>query len=212
MVVHREIQLGNVRIWSFSGHKLSGVPQDADICRMTESDFGVADKALAIAARRSGRTAPSGPKSAYIPNLLRRNFKFYIARDADAVFAVANLRPSGLCPLDTRVEGGTGWTCQLFADKFLASPATQAAFRAGANDVPVPIYLFSGSKWMQCSFHQEVGSGTSSSTKAPALELRWKGIDGAPPRPSSFRCYAGVGTRKLICSAEEMIKALFHSH
>ena len=103
-----------VRVWSFECHERHVAPaSDTEVICLQPSVAAEADNALLNAARCLSRKLPH---KEYVRNLLRRNY--CIARDSNVLFAVSDKQPPVSAPTaSVAVAGGTGWTCQLFADK-----------------------------------------------------------------------------------------------
>lgn len=178
-----------VEIMSFEGHKMK-IPSGASVQLLTANDIRAADAALATAASRLRRPMASG-RNLYVRNLLRRNHTI-VAR-ADALFAVGSLeekRPAALSSV--QVAGGTGWSCQLFAD---VQPSALAA---------LDLFLFDQrcQSWFQCRM-----------TAAAGRPLCWAAISLAEivSRRSRWRRIAAVGTRKLSQNGRTAIKAVLES-
>lgn len=171
-----------VEIMSFEGHKAK-VPNGATLHKLTDNTTRAADAALAIAAKRLRRPLPS-TRNLYVRNLLRRNHS--IVNGADALLAVGSLDkkvPNG--DKGVGVIGGTGWSCQLFADAQPTTPAT------------LDMFLFDqdAQSWFQCC----MGVGRELSWVASsALGRRWQHI-------------AVIGTRKLSSCGRQAINVVVKS-
>lgn len=145
-----------VTVFSFKGrtkHFDTSTHSNADITvyLMNDEEKIKADIALKLAASRLKKAMA---KAIYSANLLRRNF--LIADLADVMIAMGVLE----CELDASpttgisVEGGTGWTCQLFANK-LAGIGTPNERRFGTRALPLFLYSERHSTWAQCHVHSD---------------------------------------------------------
>lgn len=100
-----------VRAFSFQGHKT----ESTNKIILTESQLLEGHQSLLIANETLKRWYPGKP---WVNNLLRRNF--YQIRDAQAVFAIAQIDQVGW----KTVDGGTGWAVEM------------------AKNQKVPVYVF----------------------------------------------------------------------
>lgn len=166
----------------------AGATNDAD--NDDDADAGAAQRAIQTAARHLCRQVPKRP---FVLQLMRRNYA--IAQAADALYAVGHLETPKVprsqqdaLALSVRVDGGTGWTCQMFADRFpLESPGV------------LPLFLFDVRRkmWLQC---------TRTSTSA----LEWTAYAQASlvPHLQHFQAVAGIGSRMLTPEGEAAIREL----
>ena len=182
-----------VRVFSFADHKRAlGHPhstkwEELNLKTANKGALAEMTEKLAVAAKRLQKAAPN--MRTYPGKLVARNW--LIAKNASAMFAItqelASLTPSNLC---VGVDGGTGWACQLFADRHLTPFSTNRE---------IPLFLFAQSPgrgaWYQCTIRDR---------NYAWVEL---GEDG-PPRPETFDTYAGVGTRTLSEAGKQAIRRL----
>jgi hypothetical protein len=123
--------------YSFDGHQFAG---PIHWKRVIHADNLVAVlkhvKFAGIKMRREGALSANW----YTRSLFCRNY--YQVKDAERVYAVGMINQS-----TGYVEGGTGWACQMFIDRF-------------PGDTPVPIYIYEliekwwytwdGRAWVAC--------------------------------------------------------------
>jgi hypothetical protein len=167
-----------VNVKSFTTHKVSsGHPASAKIERLPSHVLGQASDALRKAARHLGKSVPD--PGCYTFNLLARNY--FIVKDVPVLFAVARL--TSLEPSDgfIGVEGGTGWGCQIFTDRFL-------------HDGPIPLYVHSANGWYQC---HRVGA-----------RVQWRQCPHVPS-PLAFSSFGGIGTRTPSAEDSTAISSIF---
>lgn len=186
-----------VDIMSFPGHRASAPPGTAvRHTPVTAATAGAADAALSQAAKGLMRPAPS-TRTLYVHGLLRRNYA--IVADADALFAVGRLSrgaKSGPPTTSVNVDGGTGWACQLFADRIPATPTKLDMF----------LYDQGEKAWFKCSMGSE-------------RQLRWTAVATAAtaatpaiiPRRRHWRRIAVIGTRQLTSCGRQAIAGLVAS-
>jgi len=179
-----------VKVQSFSGHKMPPHPVKTSVVQLSASDMQAAQKPLTEAARQLGKGAPKSGN--YIYNLLARNYS--IARSVEAMYAVARL--SSLAPLNgaVGVDSGTGWACQLFANLL------------SSHDGPMPLFVFNTSSspaqgWYQCHATRNAGM----------RRLTWQACP-LPLHPSTFRTFAGVGSRDLSPDGETAIAQIMKAN
>ena len=174
-----------VRVMSFAGHKVAPQhPHEAAFKHLKESDIQAARKCLAVAARQLGKGAPN--PASYTGKLLARNFN--IAKTAEAMYAVGSLLTLNPLNGSVGVDGGTGWACQLFANRL--GPTVDGA---------LPLFLFSTTSvpargWYQCFVARGAG-------------YAWHPCP-VPPSPTTFSVFAGVGTRQMTPEGSNAIAEL----
>lgn len=98
-------------VFSFDAH-LVAIPPGVNVHVLSKDQCAKADLAIKKAARTLRR---SSSRNKYVTNLFRRNAA--IAGSCDMLLAVAIVTPQGN---GVHIAGGTGWTCQMFADRFPA--------------------------------------------------------------------------------------------
>jgi hypothetical protein len=182
---------------SFTGHHSTLPPLaykklSVDLIDNTEA----AKEPLRVAGGRLGRTVGTDSR---IVSLLSRNY--YQIKDVEAVYAVGDFDKGGWIRKDSvGVDGGTGWTCQMFFDRFFdeftSSPDTRRF---------IPLYFFSQAQgaWFQCELRDSI---VDFEKQIHGCVPQWHKIE-APPKPSGN--YAGIGTRQLKCNGKEAIHSLF---
>jgi hypothetical protein len=125
-----------ITVCTFLGHRLPPrllTMKPTPTCmQISLSELRAAGPAIDVAAQRMGKHTP-GPGSR---NLIARNH--LLASMADCLVAVGTLLPTGSAD-SVCVDGGTGWTVQMFADRF--EPLTA--------DTLLNAFFFDGTKWMQ---------------------------------------------------------------
>lgn len=180
-----------VTMWTFHGHNRPKLPLHVVIRVLSPQGIVEADSAIRIAGSRLGRTAKFKP---YTENLLRRNFA--ITRDATTLYAVGTIAapPPGkeTNPLSVNVSGGTGWSCQMFADKYIEDMSV-------GSKIILPMFLFDQGQaaWYQCF----------ASRDTTCTQLTWQKLT-LLCKPSGV--FAGVGTRQLNDAGRNAIIGLFN--
>lgn len=182
-----------VVVWSFHQHRIDAqiLAKCTNVQRLTDLNIGELRAPLQTTACRVKKCLPTS--TTYTFRLLARNY--CIARDADAMYAVGTLQKVHSGCSSVGIDGGTGWVCQLFADKWMPLDAPPKI------NGDIPLYFFSVDShevpcgWYHC--HIEDGGG-----------VLWKKIE-RPPHPSKFATYAGVGTRNLVKAGADAIDAVF---
>lgn len=119
------------------------------------------------------------PKPGYGKKFVQRNY--YQVRYADAVYAVG-WKSTKKCLLD--IEGGTGWSCQLYVNRF------QPLGPEPASQCRLYFYEQQSNQWLRWQ----------------PLSSEWEPLI-APPRPAGH-C-AGVGSRSLTQDGARVIECLF---
>ena len=172
-------------IISFEGHR-ARVPSRTTthlrtvVLSRTELQCENVRNRLRDAAKRLQKRVPS--PGTFTFNLLARSA--HAVYMCDALFAVGRRVPvAGRLARATGVDGGTGWTCEMFASR-----------AATEKDTKLAMFLFdmNQSAWFEWKLEAAC----------------WVPIE-APPRPSSFARWSGVGSRELTKSGEDAIKRLF---
>jgi hypothetical protein len=163
---------GTWEVHSFAGHKHVPLP-DEWLRRMSPSDVPDANEALKTAARALGKRLPES--DSYTHNLLRRNYA--IAKDVNALFAIACLEEDEQNRHAIGVQGGTGWTCQLFA-------------QLHAQCGPLSLYVCDRGTWHQC-------------TRTADLRFVWTKC-GCPLISNTGR-FGFIGTRNMTMTEEQAI-------
>lgn len=158
--------------WSFSGHKSKMIDS---VYKLTVEHLEQANSPLIRANRSLLRSYPT--KSEKTNNLLRRNF--YQVRWSESVYAVSTFNDDSSM---LKIDGGTAWACQMYADRFL--------FDQEPFDL-CKMYFFdqNSQQWYQ-------------------WRKIWSKID-RPPAPS--RVYAGIGTRNLNSAGRLAIANLYNT-
>lgn len=174
-------------MWTFSGHKRTALDSSIAVRLLSQADRSEADAALAVAGKRLGRKTFAGSTD-YVKDLLRRNYT--IARDSQAVCAVAKRNKKAATALSVNVSGGTGWTCQLFFDLYLAKHNDEHQ-----KSLAIPLYLHD-QEWLQC-FAVDTGRN-----KKRAL---WKSIEPEKMLLANL-VVGGVGTRSVSSTGTKAIR------
>jgi hypothetical protein len=184
-----------VVVHSFPGHHLAtDHPSGITVTSLSNADKAEAHVPISVAASRLGKSMPTK----YTGLLIMRNYK--IANTCRAMYAVANFTGKQMHPLDIGVLGGTGWACQLYADRHHRHSNASRA---------IPLFLYH-----QCN------TSTAGCDQAQMRSTGWYEchVDGdafvwkpcsAVPRPSGFDIVAGVGTRELTAQGRAEIDRLF---
>jgi hypothetical protein len=159
-----------LEVMTFAGHKAS-VPARAIAIRLTDADKYAAGTTLIVAADRLRRRL-SLTRNVYVANLLRRNHR--IVRNAGALFAIGTLDQGKNASLSVNVAGGTGWSCQLFAD----------AQRSCQGKLNMFLFDQTSQQWHQC-------------VMGPGRCFSWSRIPASGPLLCTWSRVAVVGTRKL---------------
>lgn len=156
--------------WIFSGYKSK---MTANLYKLTVDHLEQADLPLARANKSLLRSFPT--KSEQTNNLLRRNF--YQVRWSESVYAVSKFNQDNSM---LKIDGGTAWACQMYADRFLFDREPFELCK---------MYFFDQitEQWFQWN-------------------KIWSKID-EPPTPSGI--YAGIGTRKLNSAGKRAIESLY---
>jgi len=169
----------SVQVKSFSGHKVvSRHPIHTVIQRLSREELTEASPFLVRAATKLGKSLP--PADSYTMRLLSRNW--HIVREASAVYAVGRLASKNPAAGSTGVEGGTGWGCQLFADKF------------EDDSGPIPLYLLAQGGWFQCNVTNKT--------------FQWIPC-AAVPSPLAFPQVAGIGSREITPAQINAMHSIF---
>jgi len=171
-----------VKIWSFDGHWIDKNVYMAEIAKLGDKERKLANGLLAQAAKDIGRHIPH--KGA---DLLRRNVM--VALEAEKMYAVAPLEPRKKTKNSIGVDGGTGWTCQLFVNMLRDKLDPE-----NKSPVYLPLFLFTH-KWKQSVYVEG--------------EFTWE-----DPIPDVFRpsgVVAGVGARALSESGKRAIEDLMRN-
>lgn len=96
--------------WSFPKHKSK---LKSNLVQLTEDHLVSVDPYIIRANKSIIRKFPTN--SNYTNNLLRRNY--YQVRWSESVYAVSKFDDNSKSLL--KVDGGTAWACQMYADRFL---------------------------------------------------------------------------------------------
>jgi len=169
-----------VQVASFAGHRRHG-PAD-EVTLLTPRDLARGSVDVQRAAQALGRSA--APRSAYVRQLVARNR--LVARAAAVVAVVERAPHRSRRPWDCGVEGGTGWTCQLYLDRFRGAP----------DSAVLLVYAQDTRQWARARVCHD--------------DVRWHPVD----HPAQALALAGaaslaaVGTRKLDASGRAAIQAL----
>lgn len=139
-----------VTIWSFTGHDIDYKPSEDIISALhirllSESEKTDADVALEKARVGLGRWLPRGE---FVRNLLRRNY--CIARDADCMLAIGRLTTQ-VRGGSVRIDGGTGWACQLFANKFVVESRAVKVPEVNDGLHDIPLFVCDKGVWHRCA-------------------------------------------------------------
>lgn len=161
----------NFVVWSFDSHHVGKMPDGITIKYVQKADRQNALPEMRRAASALGKLLPHNP---YTVNLMTRNY--CIARDSDVIIAVAP-RSRTQKKFSVGVEGGTGWTCQFFLQKYLFS----AFFKSSREKLKIPIFLFDCGKWYACFYQNE--------------HVAWE--ETTRPDISGFDRCGFIGTREL---------------
>lgn len=146
------------------------------IC-LHEDVLEAATPQLRIAAKHLGKHMP---RPGYGKRLIQRNF--YQIWKADSVYAIGwKTQDSSLL----QVEGGTGWTCQLYVQRF------QPLGSEPAQDCHLYLYEMATASWWQWD----------------CITSKWNALFTGPPRPTGV-C-AGIGSRSMNPEGTTAIQALF---
>jgi hypothetical protein len=148
-----------VRAYSFPGHKFTG-PKYWRVERQLADFEGTPLQRAKLAGMKLGRVGALA-HNWYFRALLCRNY--FQVEFADRLYAIGFIDPkTGI------VEGGTGWTVQMFLDKF------QGNLPEGAKHFPAYIYDLRQHWWYAFD------------------GLQWSACFTMPPAPEGH--YAGIGT------------------
>jgi hypothetical protein len=120
------------KVMSFEGHRAS-TPKDAMVVRLTEEELQSAVPALVNASIALHKSMPS-PGGGAIRYLQR---DWFIAKDADVLFAIGKKLERGY---GIGVDGGTGWTCQMFFNRMKENPSLR-----------MWLYDMLSMKWLGCN-------------------------------------------------------------
>lgn len=144
---------------------------------MSEEQLAAADPALKQAAKHVRKHMP---RPGYVRKLLQRNW--HQVRDVDRVYAIGWIIPDNSL---LHVEGGTGWTCQMYVQRF--EPW------GSESHTKCVLYLYdqANKEWLQW---------------LPQCR-QWSVLPTGPPRPAG-KC-AGIGSRNLTPEGAAAIAALF---
>lgn len=176
-----------VTIWSFPGHS-SNHPPECAVEHLLPRHFETVDRKLAIAAGRLGRRVSSKP---YIRNLIRRNCP--ITGHCKTLYAIGGFEPrtEKRHPLSVGVKGGTGWTCQMFADRMYSNMRDLE----GGQELPMYLYSQDVKQWYRCTVCKTL----------LGIKYEWRSC--TPPTPAGS--FAGIGTRHLTSDGRNAIRKLF---
>lgn len=183
---------------------------------MKALDRANADRALEAAARNRRQELPDGRHASreHVRNLLRRHA--CLARSVQALFAVGCFTAARRSHGDTGVDGGTGWACQLFADRMAQLSARQleadgAAARRRGTPIPeydMPLWVYAQREgtvsWWQCNFKARPGM-------EPAHGYFWTRCPATSDLFGSFRAIGCVGSHRLKFGFRA-IQRLFQQH
>lgn len=154
-----------VNVMSFGRHDRRSAGGDRDVLlELSNTQLWTAQAPVRMAGQHLGRRAgirgATAAKLSYRDKLLCRNW--HIVKDATHLLAVGTLTGAAQhhC-MDVGVDGGTGWSCQLFADaavaRIVAAGAGQrlaSAHKGGGVTSAVPlnmhVYDQQRRRWYQC--------------------------------------------------------------
>lgn len=174
-------KVASVSVWTFAGHHTHKIPDDGILRAVDLEDVIINRAKLEVAADRLGRVLPrtmQAPQDRMTMLLLTRDFK--IADECKTMVAVGTIKEKAIFSKSVMVDGGTGMTCQMFADKF-ANQTTPFAL-----SVKIPLYVLDSANWYQCC--------------CKGIRFGWNKLE-HPPDISSFsgQC-AFIGSRKMTDS------------
>lgn len=181
----------DARVFSFDRHRIHILPALAripgpsvQVVMLTRRELEDASVQVRLrdAARRLRKRVPA--LGSYTYNLLARSV--LVVNSADALYAVGRRDASALSGA-TAVQGGTGWTCELFA--------ARAASAVAEDGVLPSMYLFDmdAEAWFAWD----------------RTARRWGSPIERPPPPTTFHSWAGVGSRDLSARGTEAIASVF---
>lgn len=158
------------------------------------------DTALPCLREAATHLKKAVPLNGYVRDLLLRDY-FQIDTPGLVLFAVSDFEPKH--PIDKKpsnnvsIKGGTGWTCQLFIDKFIRSLPVET--RDTTMHV-IPFYFYSQTEksWYGCS---TIGGLLSWSKLTSLVQIRLL-VD-------EEGTYAGVGARELTDDGRKAIHDLY---
>jgi len=152
---------------------------------LDENALKEADKPTKDASLHLGRSLGS---SAYVRNLLRRNY--FQIKNTEIVFAISDFEENQKwkSPFSVGIQGGTAWACQMFANN------QRSNNRRGL----IGLYLYAQKKnaWFQCFLAE--GDG----------KINWVRLESNPNLPNDG-IYTGIGSRYLTPNGKEAIEELY---
>jgi hypothetical protein len=176
----------NCEIMSFVGHttSFSKIPEGHNYKlpiyhKLGQHELTLADKYVKEANISINRGYPYG--NSFVNNLLRRNY--YQIRDVVSVYAVGKFE-SNKNRSHLGIDGGTGWTCQLYIDK---------VNRTGGGKINLYFFNQEGDNigWY---YYNE-------------LKKKLIMMENNPPVPTGK--YAGIGTRNINSEGSQAISLSF---
>lgn len=171
----------SIEVWSFDGHKMPARhPTPTCVHHISKEQTFAEKDALILTGTRLRKQVPKA--GTYVGNLIRRNY--YIASSANSMYAIGKLTRPDMGSICVNVDGGTGWSCQLFADKCLAADST---------DRPLPLFVYSNVQWYQCVIEKNI--------------FHWR-VCANIPTPQGM--YAGVGTRDISSDGVQAISRVIN--
>lgn len=174
-----------VSIASFKGHA-AVYPNNDNIRRRAFTPLALNTTLAMLRTAAKSLRKPVPAVKGYVFELLARNC--VIASKADVMLAVGKLVPNAHMVGHVGVDGGTGWTCQVFAMKCYSK-------MQAADEMAIPLYLFED-RWYQCYVNKD-------------QMYTWKPMDGKPALPEDSSVCAGIGSRVITAAQIIAIRSVF---